>query len=202
MEGLLFYNPSASMYSLDLTKAEEHLKLAWDGELWEQGFKFTLLHNSGNLPRETACRILADSLLAINPKFQISVQPVEWGTYSDGIFGSHMPMFQIGWAADYPDPNNLVFGFMASYGVFAQFQGYSDSHVDDLIAQGTSTTDSSERQAIYYELQQIYYDDALSIVLVQPLGRRYFTKYVEGFYFNPMIWGLPGPLYYMSKSES
>jgi peptide/nickel transport system substrate-binding protein len=199
IEGLLFYNPDTSMYSLDLDKAEEHLKLAWDGELWEKGFKFTLLYNAGHLPRESACKILAENLLAINPQFQLSIQPTT--TYNSEIWGCLMPMFQIGWIADYPDPNNLVFGFMASYGVFAQFQGYSNPHVDDLIGQGTSTTDSLERRAIYYELQQIYYEDAPSIMLVQPLGRRYFTKYVEGFYFNPMIWGLPGPLYYMSKSE-
>ena len=111
-------------------------------------------------------------------------------------------MFQIGWAADYPDPNNFVVPFMASYGVFAHHQGYSNSHVDDLIAQGTSTLDPSEWQAIYYELQQIYYDDAPGIMLVQPLGRRYFTKYIEGFYFNPFIPGQAGPLYYMSKSSS
>ncbi len=200
IEGLLFYNPDASMYSLDLDKAEEHLRLAWDGQLWEKGFKFTLLYSTGHLPRETACKILAENLLAVNPKFQLSIQPST--TYNSEIWSTHMPMFQIGWAADYPDPNNFMFGFMASYGVFAQFQGYSNSHVDDLIAQGISTTDTSERQAVYYELQEIYYEDAPGIMLVQPLGRRYFTKYIEGFYFNPFISGEPGPLYYMNKAES
>ena len=42
-QGLPYFNPDASMYSLDLAKAEEHLKAAWAGEVWEKGFKFTLL---------------------------------------------------------------------------------------------------------------------------------------------------------------
>jgi len=54
----------------------------------------------------------------------------------------------------------------------------------------------------YYELQQIFYDDAPGVMLYQPSGRRYFTKYISGFLFNPMTPGDAGPLYYMSKSES
>jgi len=55
---------------------------------------------------------------------------------------------------------------------------------------------------MYYEIQERYYEDAPGIMLCQPLGRRYFTKHIEGFYFNPMIPGQAGPLYYMSKSSS
>jgi peptide/nickel transport system substrate-binding protein len=110
-------------------------------------------------------------------------------------------MFQTGWTLDYPDPDDVVVPFMASYGWFAQCQSYGYPELDELIAEGETAVNSSMRQPIYYQLQQIYYDDAPSIMLAQPLGRRFFTRYVQGFYFNPMIPGLPGPLYYMSKSS-
>ena len=201
VEGLLYFNPAASMYSYDLDLAADYLQLAWGGEVWEKGFKMTVLYNSGNIPRKTACEILAEKLLAINPKFNISVQPLSWPTILGKIFGTRdMPMFQIGWMADYPDPDNFVVPFMASWGVYSYFQGYSNPEVDALITEGIATIDPEDRQAIYYELQQLYYDDAPGIMLVQPLGRRFFTKYIHGFYFNPIIPGLPGPLYYMSKS--
>jgi len=201
--GLLFYNPNASMYSHNLTKAEEHLKLAWDGELWDKGCQFTLLYITGNVFRETACEILAENLEVINPKFQVSVQSIARETYFDKMWNTRdMAMFQAGWAADYPHPDNFLYGFMVSYGPFADAQGYGYSELDELIEEAFREPDPAMQQDMYYEIQERYYDDAPSVMLCQPLGRRYFTKYIEGFYFNPMFCGLPGPLYYMSKLSS
>jgi len=202
VEGLPYFNPDASMYSLDLTKAEEHLKAAWDGEVWEKGFKFTLLYTIGSLPRETACKILAESLAAINPKFQVSIQPIARETYRKMMETRDMPMFLAGWIADYAHPDNLVVPFMHSTGGFAWWQGYGRPELDELIEGAFKELDPALQQGLYYELQERYYQDAPAIMLCQPLGRRYFTKYVHGFYFNPMIPGQAGPLYYMSKSES
>ena len=203
IEGLPFYNPDASMYSHDLDKAEEHLQAAWEGEVWENGFKLTLLYGSGQQARKTACEILAENLVNINPKFEVSIQPIAWETYLEKMIGTRdMPMFQVGWIADYPHPDNLVVPFMASYGVFAEWQSYGSSELDQLIEEAFKELDPAVQQNLYYGLQERYYQDALSIMLAQPLGRRYFTKYIHGFYFNPMIWSQAGPLYYMSKSES
>ena len=202
VEGLLYYNPDAKMYSCDLTKAVEHLKAAWGGQVWDKGFTFTVLYNSGNVPRKTACEILAGNMAKINPKFRVKIQPMAWPTILQAIVTKDTPMFQIGWMADFPDPDNFVTPFMDSHGTFSMYQSYNNPHVDELIEQGRLSTNPTQRQAIYYELQQIYYNDAPGIMLVQPMGRRFFTKYIHGFYFNPMIPGLPGPLYYMSKSSS
>ena len=202
VEGLPFYNPDASMYGLDMDKAEQHLKAAWDGEVWDKGFRLILLYNAGNLPRETACNILAENLHAINPKFDVNVQSTDWGSYLSDMISGSLPMFQVGWIVDYPHPDNNVVTFMASYGVFAGWQSYGYPELDQLIEDAFKELDPTVQRDMYYEIQERYYEDAPSIMLCQPLGRRYFTKYIEGFYFNPMIWGLPGPLYYMSKSSS
>jgi len=200
-EGLPYFNPDASMHSLDLAKAEEHLKAAWAGEVWEKGFKFTLLYPSGSLWCETACDILAENLLAINPKFQVSIQPTS--TPSGQMMRSRtVPMFLLGWGGDYPHPDNFVVPFMASYGVFAEHQGYGYPELDLLIEEALKELDPEVQQDLYYQLQERYYEDAPSIMLCQPLSRRYFTKYIRGFYFHPMIPGRAGPLYYMSKSSS
>jgi len=110
-------------------------------------------------------------------------------------------MFQVGWLADYPHPNNFVVGFMASYGTLADIQSYGYPELDRLVEDAFKERDARLQQDMYYELQDRYYQDAPSIILCQPLGRRYFTRYMEGFYFNPMIFGQAGPLYYMSKSS-
>ncbi len=203
IEGLLYFNPDASTYSLDLDKAAEHLQAAWGGELWEKGFKLTLLYIPSALAFETACKILVENLLAINPKFQVSVQPIARETYWGRSWGARdVPMLALGWGADYPHPDNFVVPFMASYGMFAEWQSYGYPELDELVERAFKELDPAVQQDLYYEIQERYYEDAPGIMICQPLVRRYFTKYIEGFYYNPMIPGQAGPLYYMSKSES
>jgi peptide/nickel transport system substrate-binding protein len=174
------------MYSLDLAKAEEHLKKAWNGEVWEKGFVLTLAYNSGNLERKTACEILQANLFKINPLFQVRIQVTAWPTLLRGMYAGLLPMFSIGWQADYPDPHNFVTPFMHSNGTFSGWQNYSNPEVDALIDQGIATAVPEERQAIYYQIQDLYYEEIPSLMLYQPLGKRFFRDWVQGFYFNPV----------------
>jgi peptide/nickel transport system substrate-binding protein len=203
VEGLPYFNPDAPMYEYDLEQAEEHLRAAWDGQVWENGFKLTLLYNAGNLPRKTACEILAENLYSLNPKFQVSIQPLAWPVILGKIFGTRdMPIFQIGWLPDYPHPDNFIVPFMHSTGTFSQFQGYGSAELDAKIEAAFKETDPTLQQQKYYELQQIYYQDAPGIVLAQPLARRYFTGHITGFYYNPVEPAFPGRVYDLRKSES
>jgi len=206
-----YMNPAASMYSYDVDEAVAHLQAAWGGDVWDQGFKFTLLYNSGNVQRKTACDILAEQFAQIgydyfedSEKFQISVAPIAWETYLDKIWGTmDMPMFQIGWLPDYPHPDNFVVPYMHSEaGAFSAFQCYGNSTLDAKITAAFQDLNPVTQQAKYYELQEIYYQDPGGIMLIQPLGRRWFTKYISGFVFNPVNPGAPGYLYDMSKSAS
>lgn len=203
VDGLTYFNPNAKMYSKDFDKAEEHFKAAFGGEVWDKGFKFTLLYNTGNIARKTACGILADNLYIINPLFQVSIQPADWRSVMiPNLVTSKMPMFQIGWMADYPDPDNFAFPFMHSAGTFSHWQNYNNPEVDALIEAGKFELDPAARKDIYYEIQDWYYDDAPGIMLAQGVARKYFTKYIHGFYYNPMNPVYFGPLWDMSKSES
>jgi peptide/nickel transport system substrate-binding protein len=208
VEGLAGYDPDLPKYDQDLVAAEAALDLAWGGNLTTLGFKFTMVYNSGNIPRKTACEILAEALYSINPLYQISILPMAWPTILDNIFTETetskgpLPLFQIGWIADYPDADNFITPFMFSEGDFAYFQDYGSPAVDAMIEAARFMADGPAREAAYAEIHNAYYDDPGGIMLAQPLGRRFFTKYISGFYFNPTIPGNPGPLYEMSKSES
>ncbi|MBS3812985.1 ABC transporter substrate-binding protein, partial [Candidatus Bipolaricaulota bacterium] len=68
-----YYNDDLELYSRDLDKAEELLKEAHDGELWEKGFTFTILYNTGNESRKTASDIFKANIEKINPNFEIKV---------------------------------------------------------------------------------------------------------------------------------
>jgi peptide/nickel transport system substrate-binding protein len=203
IQGLYGYNPDAQKYTFDMVKAEEHLRTAFDGQVWEKGFKFTMLYNAGNDMRKAACEILQHNLLELNPKFQVSILPLAWGT---GILPliktKDATAYIIGWGADYPHADNFVYPFMHSQGVFAEYQSYGSPELDAKIMAALLETDPAQQLADYYEIQQIFYDDAPGFMVVQPTARRYFTKYIKGFYLNSMIAGNAGPLYHMTKSES
>lgn len=203
VEGLYGFNPNASKYTLDLAQAEEHFRAAWGGQVWEKGFKFTMLYNAGNDMRKAGCEILAENLFTINPKFQVTVLPLDWGTGMVPLLRSYqLTCFAIGWGADYPHAHNFVVPFMANGGTYSKFQHYGSPELDAKIQAALLEPDPEEQLAKYYEIQQIYFDDCPGWPLSQPLGRRWFTKYIDGFYFNPMIPGDAGPLYDMSKSPS
>ncbi|OGN96665.1 MAG: hypothetical protein A2Z77_01370 [Chloroflexi bacterium RBG_13_51_36] len=208
VNGLAGYDPDLPKYEQDLVEAAAELDLAWGGNLTSLGFKFTMVYNSGNIPRKTACEILAEALYSINPLYQVSILPMAWPTILDNIFTETetskgpLPLFQIGWIADYPDADNFITPFMFSEGDFAYFQDYGSPTVDAMIEAARFMANGPARDAAYADIHNAYHDDPGGIMLAQPLGRRFFTKYISGFYFNPTIPGTPGPLYEMSKSES
>jgi peptide/nickel transport system substrate-binding protein len=125
-------------------------------------------------------------VLKINSKFQIEVLESQWSLILGEIFSGKVPMFQIGWQADYPDPHNFFHPFMHSGGAYSGVQGYSNPEVDQLIEDGVAATDPDARKDAYYRLQQIYYDDAPGIMIAQNLGRRYFQDWIKGYIFNPI----------------
>jgi peptide/nickel transport system substrate-binding protein len=201
VRGLPYLNPDQAVYKYDRAKAEEHFKKALGEELWEKGFKMTILYNTGNAQRRTAAHIFEDNIEVMNPKFSIEVRPVEWATYLDDLIAGKLTLFIIGWLADYPDPHNFVYPYMHSHSTFAEWQSYSNSRVDALVEEGIATVVPEERKDAYYELQTIYYEDVPSVGLYQPLGRRYERDWVQGWYFNPVIpdWDSTGYVYSLWK---
>ncbi len=189
-QGLPGYDPNLPMYEFNLTKAEEYFKKAWDGQVWEKGFYFELLYNVGNVQRKTAAEMIKENVESLNPKFKIYVRGVEWPEYLKAMVRKQLPMFIIGWLADYPDPYNFVFPYMHSSGTFAAWQGYSNPHVDELVEELITTSDQNRRIEICRELTQIYYEEVPSFIIYQPLGRHYERTWVHGWYYNPIYPGI------------
>ncbi|HOQ50711.1 MAG TPA: ABC transporter substrate-binding protein, partial [Candidatus Atribacteria bacterium] len=190
-KGLLGFNEDLPMYSFDLEKAKEEFQQAWDGEVWEKGFKLTLLYNTGNEERQTACEMLKEHIESLNPKFKIEVQGVQWPTYLDAYRSGQLPAFIIGWLADYPDPHNFIFTYFHSNGVYGTTQGqafidFARENLDSLVEKAIAETDEAERQKLYEEIQTIAYEDALGITLYQPLEIYPMRDWVKGWEFNPM----------------
>ena len=213
IKGLLAYDPTHSKYSFCTTKVEEHLQLAWNGTVWGTGFQFTISYNTGNEQRRSACEILSEYFSNLgydefgdSTHFQIGVQAQTWPTFLDLIFtedvGVHkgvLPIFVCGWGADYPDTDNFVTPFMHSEGDWSYATDSGTPALDAKIEAARYELVEATRITMYDEIADIFYADPSSILLGQPLGRRYFTKYITGFYFNPIIPG-PAPIWDMAKA--
>ena len=185
--GLPYKNEELDVPEFDLELAEEHIRRAHGGAVWENGFYFEILYNEGNDVRQIASRIVAENIGSLNDKFQIETRAVPWPDFLDRIRNSTIPMFVIGWLPDYPDPDNFVTPFMHSEkGTFAAWAHYENERADELIDMAGTELDPARRREMYYELQDIYLEDVTSIMINQPLSKWFFQDYVQGVHFNPM----------------
>ncbi len=185
-KGLPYKNTKLESKPHDMAKAKQYFQQAYGGQLWDKGFKFDLLYNSGNLEREIAAKILAENVMSLNPKFQVGVRGIEWAEFSDANKNKRVPVLFMGWGPDYPDPDDYANPYLSSSGYFAGRQSYNNPTADELIAKAAKELDPAKRQAMYYKLQQIWLDDAIAIIFAQPLRQRFFKDWVKGYYYSPM----------------
>jgi peptide/nickel transport system substrate-binding protein len=188
--GLPFYNPAQEKYSIDLDRAMDYFGTAWGGQLWDNGFNFTICYNEGNTLRQKACEIIKANVESLNSKFHIQIQSIPWDDYLDSVVDHEQPTFIMGWLADYADPHDFVYGFMYSGENFALWQKYSNETIDTLMRAGIGTMNETVRRQVYYEIQMVYHDDCPSVPLYQSIGRRFERDWVRGWYYNPLLWSM------------
>jgi peptide/nickel transport system substrate-binding protein len=181
------YHKEVPVYEFDLEKAKAAMEQAWDGQVWEKGFKMVITHNTGNEMREAAAHMLAENIMSLNPKFQIEVRNVEWKDYLVKYRNFQYPIFLIGWGADYADPHNFVYTFMHSQGVYGKYMAYQNDKVDGLCEEGIAKVDPAERERIYGELQELWYAEAIGVPLYQQISVRAYRDWVKGFVPNAML---------------
>jgi len=177
---------------INLTKVEEEMKLAFGGAVWTNGFKLTIAYNAGNVPRMTAASMFEENIEAVVPNANIDTVAVTWSTYLGEIwyyptYRSVLPIFIIGWLADYPDPHNFVMPFQHSEGDFTYPTSYLNATVDAWIEAGIKETEDDEREKIYWDIGWSYYHDQPSIALYQPTARRWERDWVQGYYYNSIF---------------
>lgn len=182
--GMFGYNPSQQWYPYDRDRATAAFREARGGQVWNTGFTFTILFNTGNATRQCVAQVVKTGIEALNPKFKVNVRSLAWPQYLSAYAASKLPMFIIGWGADYPDAENFVTAYQHSEGTWTSGQGYKNPEVDKLIQQVRSETDPAKRRALFYKLQEIAYNDVISITL-DTVALRVMRTWVRGWFWNP-----------------
>jgi hypothetical protein len=247
--GTAFYNGSIPVRQYNLTKAVDHFKLAWDGQVWSQGITARLVSNirsAGPSIAQNIYTMIANAVAYINAtygtKLNVIVEALPWTLYWSALHNRQLACFTIGWLADYPDPDDWTVPFMASYGDYSGklqqimygmnttslnaawssmtphatwgpipftdpfgnlVTNLNNSYVDHMILVAPAQTDDV-RSKIYNELMDIYYTEAASFPLHQPVARHYERNWTQGWiarYSNNPV--APGPYFYqMWKSTT
>ncbi len=186
-QGLPGYDPSIPKYSFNKEKATAEFKEAWGGKVWSTGFKFTITYNTGNVARQIASQIIKESVESLNPKFKIDVRNLQFSSFLALTTAHKGTMFALGWAPDYPDPDDYARPFLASNGDIAKRGAYSNSEADKLVNEAGVLTDPAKRAAVYKRLSKLAYDDIPQIYLDQRTQFYVMQSWVHGFYYNPIF---------------
>jgi peptide/nickel transport system substrate-binding protein len=185
---LPYYDATVKGYSFNLARAAEELKQV--PGLWDTGFSLTLLYNVGGLPRQFLPEMIASNINSLNPKFHVQAVGLYWSSYLAASNARQLPVFPVGWLADYPDPHNLAYPYYDTYGNFAFRAHYSNPTMDSLIDEGIRTPDGPERAAIYSQVQQLAVDDCPCVPLATSIYRHFERNWVCGWYCNPAYPGV------------
>ena len=86
-------------------------------------------------------------------------QQTEYATFLKDLHKGRFQMFDIGWIADYPDPENFLDILFHSEST-NNHTHYSNPEVDDLLMRARVETDSTLRYSLYNQAEQMILDDA------------------------------------------
>jgi peptide/nickel transport system substrate-binding protein len=189
IQGLLGYDSTLPKYSFDKAKATAEFKEAWGGKVWDSGFKFTLTYNTGNAARQIASQIIKDVVQSLNPKFKVDIRNVQWSQFLQNATAHKGTYYALGWAADYPDPDDFALPFLASSGTYPKQNSFKNPQADTLVKQGAESADPAQRVAIYRQLTKIAYNDVPQVYTVQPTTFKVMRSWVHGYYYNQIYGG-------------
>ncbi|QRN98848.1 ABC transporter substrate-binding protein [Archangium violaceum] len=76
-----------------------------------------------------------------------------------------LPVFRVGWIADYPDPDNFLFFHLNSKAQLIYSLGYRNAELDRLTTEARVTIDPEQRKQLYRLAEQIVHEDCPTIPL-------------------------------------
>ncbi len=200
VRGLMGYRDDSPVYSYDPEKAEEHLRNAFGGKLWDVGFELTGFHTEGSSLANAALSVLQQNLARINPKFRLNIQAVPWSALSERIYGADnpsAPLAYMGWGPDYSDPGGPLGAatyYLSSTGLVAGFSGdgYREllrENFDPLLDEAWNLTDPAKREPIYAKLQEMSHDYATSQFLWEEYSYIVTRDWIDGYVHNMVTYG-------------
>src|SRR5260221_3036546 len=119
---------------------------------------------------------------------KVNLVTFEWGEYRKrGGHGEHTLM-QMGWIADYPDPDDFLFPLLTCTALKgnSNFAQWCNKDFDDLVTKAQQTTDQKERAKYYEQAQVIVHEEAPWFTTAYATFNIGLKKSVTGYKIDPL----------------
>ena len=153
------YNESVRGYEFDPDRARQLLTASKYGSDLENIPPITI-----TTPGSFGANVSLDmevilQMWEINLGITAEFQQTEYATFLKDLHKGRFQMFDIGWIADYPDPENFLDILFHSEST-NNHTHYSNPEVDELLVRARVETDTTARYALYNQAEQIILEDA------------------------------------------
>jgi oligopeptide transport system substrate-binding protein len=116
----------------------------------------------------------------------ITIENLDPNNYSDLLYsGQHGQLFDYGWCADYPDPENFADALFHT-GASQNLGNYSNPALDAILDQARTEQDVTKRIQLYQQAEQMIVEDAPALFTVHGISYVLVKPYVKGYVLTPI----------------
>ena len=205
--GMFGYNATSYDFEYDMAAAVEEWNLALTDPLFieslnDMGNQLVIYYNSGNTVREQGSLLLADGLAnmtshadaddqvaaGLDAEMTFTTQALEWSNYLDHIRNRQMPIFFVGWAPDYADPDNYVYPFCYHIGTYAARIQFNNTEVNEFYLLAKAEANLTIREVYYDRINDILAEESPYLWVYQSTEFRTWRAWLrgDGLVYNPM----------------
>jgi len=181
-----YSNPDLTPLEYDPDKALELIAESTYGDVAD--FPEITLYTSGG--GGSPARITEAIIASYKDVFgiDIAIQQTDWPTFLADIAQEDNPyqMYQLGWIADYPDPQDFLDVLFHSESR-QNHTAYSNPKLDAILDEAGVEADPEKRQALYREAEQLVIDEAVWVPLYFDLEHWLVKPWVKEYSITPMI---------------
>jgi len=118
--------------------------------------------------------------------FDIQIQAEEFGLFLRDLDEGSFQMFDLGWVADYPDPQNFLDIKLHSSSANNE-TNYANPQVDSLLEQARTEKDQDRRIKLYQQAEELIVQDSPWIPLYHGKSNALIKPYVHGYTLTPFV---------------
>lgn len=180
--GMPGYVATTAGYPYDPARARALLREAGQGggfttELWTQG---------SDLDLKIGQKVQRD-LAEVGVTMEI--KQVSWSSFLEAIRQPKtVPLFDLGWSADFPDPSNFLdVLFNSARWEDNNHSFYANPAFDRMLERARPLLDPAARNRAYAEAERVLVDDAPVILLYHPISYVMLQRRVHGYTIHPLL---------------
>jgi ABC-type transport system substrate-binding protein len=175
------YDPDVPGYDFDPARARALLAEAG----YASGVQTTLWVRSDEDSRRLAQAIQQD---LADVGIRAEIQPIAWGPFLQAVkTPSLVPMFLLGWEADFPDPSNFLEVLFHSKNRGSNNDAFfSNADVDALLDRAALTVEPAERLQLLRRAERVILAQAPWVPLYHPVAYEVVLPRVQNFRLNPL----------------